>query len=66
VNSKKDITRSLTFAKNLGSKAFPPQPYFQAEMAEKNLYRDGIHPNDNGQQVIAEAMLEELKPLVIQ
>jgi len=51
---------------DLGIKTVSLQPDFQAEMAEKNLYRDGIHPNDNGQQVIAEAMLEELKPLVIQ
>jgi len=49
---------------DLGIKTVSLQPYFQAGMAEKNLYRDGIHPKDNGQQVIAEAMREELKPVV--
>jgi lysophospholipase L1-like esterase len=38
-------------------------PHYEERKKPDNLYRDFIHPNEKGQQLLAQGILEELKTL---
>lgn len=60
---KKGYHKFFSLCQELGTKNISLKPYYEERKKPDNLYRDFIHPNEKGQQLLAQGILEELKTL---
>lgn len=60
---KEGYHKISSLCQELGIKNISLEPYFKKAMQKDNLYRDFIHPNEQGQKILAQRILKELKTL---